>query len=426
MNLAKAYALLEIPQNSRDDEVKKSYRRLIKKFHPDVCEDKVLANEKTRLLNEAYELIGKSKYFDDGQAYNDWTSIIKTTAVTTDLYAKQKTTEEHNGYFLRDLGGVAYRNIWDSEIEDFTKFLWSFYSDVENKVKQHTNSFNRYFERFLIHNLMYYAATEYIKTSDIIATLNNIDEYTYSINCSMTISDAFTIDDTAIFTFQKSSKEDINPYLTDVFLGDLIIGHISNYPSIVIDRLCTIADKIYGRIINVDPMTNLSVDVYTISIFFEFSDVKSNEHACWNLRNNFSDNSQIIENILAKYIKFSKLGQELIEKEKVDGLGEKIQEINKEGFYAVGYAISFEIRVAEFTKKIVNNLIDAEVKDKNWLEDFSKIEKIVYVMNVINNIETISYIMKSKVRYFKLMERDDCYIRLRKNKGIYEIKAVIV
>ena len=56
------YKILEVDKNSSTDEIKKSYRKLVMKYHPDklqgVSEDIVkLANEKFLSIQQAYEKI---------------------------------------------------------------------------------------------------------------------------------------------------------------------------------------------------------------------------------------------------------------------------------------------------------------------------------------------------------------------------------
>lgn len=49
------YKILEVEENSTDDEIKKSYRSLSKKYHPDVNPE---GDEKFKEINEAYEVLG--------------------------------------------------------------------------------------------------------------------------------------------------------------------------------------------------------------------------------------------------------------------------------------------------------------------------------------------------------------------------------
>ena len=49
------YKILEVEENSTDEEIKKSYRTLSKKYHPDVNPN---GTEKFKEINEAYEILG--------------------------------------------------------------------------------------------------------------------------------------------------------------------------------------------------------------------------------------------------------------------------------------------------------------------------------------------------------------------------------
>lgn len=65
-NLESAYAALEISQDATDEELKKAYRKMAVKYHPDkvayLGEDlKNQANEKFQQLNAAYEKIKKAR-----------------------------------------------------------------------------------------------------------------------------------------------------------------------------------------------------------------------------------------------------------------------------------------------------------------------------------------------------------------------------
>jgi DnaJ like chaperone protein len=61
-----AYKALEIDPSATDDDVKKGYRKMAKKYHPDLVNDlgeevKKSATEKFRSINEAYESLKKER-----------------------------------------------------------------------------------------------------------------------------------------------------------------------------------------------------------------------------------------------------------------------------------------------------------------------------------------------------------------------------
>ncbi|MCK5821785.1 MAG: TerB family tellurite resistance protein [Bacteroidales bacterium] len=65
-NLDSAYTILEIDKNATDDEIKKAYRKMAVKYHPDKVaylgdDIKKKATEKFKKLNSAYERIKKAR-----------------------------------------------------------------------------------------------------------------------------------------------------------------------------------------------------------------------------------------------------------------------------------------------------------------------------------------------------------------------------
>ena len=51
------YKILEIERNSTENDIKKSYRRLSKQYHPDVNPDNKEAEEKFKDIAEAYSIL---------------------------------------------------------------------------------------------------------------------------------------------------------------------------------------------------------------------------------------------------------------------------------------------------------------------------------------------------------------------------------
>lgn len=61
------YETLGIPRNADDAEIKKAYRNLARKFHPDICKDPG-AEEKFKKINEAYSVLSdeqKKRQYDN-------------------------------------------------------------------------------------------------------------------------------------------------------------------------------------------------------------------------------------------------------------------------------------------------------------------------------------------------------------------------
>src|SRR5512137_1272731 len=72
------YDILGVPRNADDKEIKKAYRNLARKYHPDVCKDKG-AEEKFKGINEAYSVLSdeqkKAQY--DNMGHETFTNASK-------------------------------------------------------------------------------------------------------------------------------------------------------------------------------------------------------------------------------------------------------------------------------------------------------------------------------------------------------------
>lgn len=55
------YEVLGVPRGATESEIKRAYRQLARKYHPDVAEDKVHAGEHFKEINEAYEVLSDAQ-----------------------------------------------------------------------------------------------------------------------------------------------------------------------------------------------------------------------------------------------------------------------------------------------------------------------------------------------------------------------------
>ena len=133
------YAVLGVSPNASDDEVKKAYRELARKYHPDNYHDNPLADlaqEKMKQINEAYDQIQKQRAGGErsqntaGGSYGGYSSSARWSdaGYTTPAYTRvrqainlgnlqlaeellnQISNRDAEWYFLT--GSVAYRKGW--------------------------------------------------------------------------------------------------------------------------------------------------------------------------------------------------------------------------------------------------------------------------------------------------------------------------
>src|SRR2546427_792937 len=51
------YGTLGVSKTATEDEIRSAFRKLARKYHPDVAKDKKAAEEKFKQINEAYEVL---------------------------------------------------------------------------------------------------------------------------------------------------------------------------------------------------------------------------------------------------------------------------------------------------------------------------------------------------------------------------------
>lgn len=85
------YQILEIPQTASPSEVKKAYRRLAKKYHPDL-NPSLEASRKIRLINDAWEILSDST---SRNLYDLYLNGVPVKTVLDEVTPQQKYRAEY-------------------------------------------------------------------------------------------------------------------------------------------------------------------------------------------------------------------------------------------------------------------------------------------------------------------------------------------
>lgn len=109
------YAILEVSKTATPEEIKRAYRKLARKYHPDLNPDSKDAEEKFKNLNEANEILSdpekRQKYDQFGQYWNQ----ASQSGTSSPRQGSRTATENFDQYsdfdsFINDLlGGLGNR-----------------------------------------------------------------------------------------------------------------------------------------------------------------------------------------------------------------------------------------------------------------------------------------------------------------------------
>ena len=137
------YSVLGVSPNASDEEVKKAYRELARKYHPDNYQNNPLADlaeEKMKEINEAYDTITKQRSggggYQSSQSYgggyqqsyssnNSTYARVRSMINGGDLAGAEQLLFEVNQrdgewYFLS--GSIAYRKGWmDEAMQNYSR-----------------------------------------------------------------------------------------------------------------------------------------------------------------------------------------------------------------------------------------------------------------------------------------------------------------
>ena len=152
--------ILNLSEDFNISGLKKAYRREAKKWHPDLNKEKILAEERIKLINEAYEFLKTSKRRratkgkeSTANAYQKESTKRKES--TANAGQKNATREKKSRFFSLKVTPFTIGVILITSIQIFPRILWKVYSppkyytdsikaSLVNGIKE---CFNRYLEK---------------------------------------------------------------------------------------------------------------------------------------------------------------------------------------------------------------------------------------------------------------------------------------
>ncbi len=110
------YVTLGVSQNASQQEIRKSFRALAKKYHPDVNPGNPEAEEKFREINEAYEILSDERKRSKLDQELSGASGAQSENVHTDTRKQKKNTQRYEGmnfarfdHMFEDFMGEPFR-----------------------------------------------------------------------------------------------------------------------------------------------------------------------------------------------------------------------------------------------------------------------------------------------------------------------------
>lgn len=119
------YRILEIPTEATEEQVKIAYRRLVKRWHPDLNGGSIESQEKLKEVNEAYEVLSDvtARYM-----YNETIQANEQTPMTASGKAKTESKEDQRRK-------ERVRDVYESRSTPSDEY----YSDFEKIIEEYKN-----------------------------------------------------------------------------------------------------------------------------------------------------------------------------------------------------------------------------------------------------------------------------------------------
>jgi len=160
------YEVLGLRQGASEEEIKKAYRELVRKYHPDQYRDNPLsslAEEKLKEINEAYNILMKNKgaqnnyessyqnrnnYYSNGDFYTVRSHINSGNIAAAELILDRMTNRNAEWHYLK--GIISLKKGWYSQGYNFIQTAVNMepnnmeYRDALNRLVNPNRSYTPY------------------------------------------------------------------------------------------------------------------------------------------------------------------------------------------------------------------------------------------------------------------------------------------